>query len=152
MLTAKENLVAAITNGKPDRYSNNYEALALMFHPWGARRKPAELGGPAVVDQWGVSWIWPEGTPGAFPIHDDEHVVLKDITEWKEYVKAPALDFSEAEWDVWSQMYRDFDRSSAICASFVAPGLFEQTHHLGSITEMLMASITDTDDYIELVK
>ena len=32
-------------------------------------------------DQYGVLWRFPEGQMGAFPVHDDEHRVLKDICD-----------------------------------------------------------------------
>ena len=149
MLNARENLEAVITGGKPDRYSNNYEGVHILFHPnMGVLCQPGET----KVDKWGITWNFPVGTPGQFPVHDDEHLVLKDIEDWKTYVKAPELVTDEGKWDVFRPQYRDFDRSNEICACFFNPGLFEMTHHLGSITEMLMNLITDTDEVIDLVQ
>lgn len=151
MLNARENLEAVINHGEPDRYSNNYEGLNLMFHP--LMEPLAEPGGPAIKDSWGITWKWPAGTPGQFPVHDAEHTVLKDIEDWKTYVKAPPTDkVPEAVWDQFRQMYRDADRTKSLVSTLYVAGLFEMTHHLGSIDEMLMCLITDTDAYIDLVK
>lgn len=35
------------------------------------------------VNSWGITFSWPKGMPGDFPVHDEEHLVLKDVTEWK---------------------------------------------------------------------
>ena len=34
MLTAKENMREVIRGGKPDRFVNQYEGIALLFHPF----------------------------------------------------------------------------------------------------------------------
>ena len=39
--------------------------------------------GGQATNLWGVTAIWPEGTPGPFPLTDDEHLLLKDVIEWK---------------------------------------------------------------------
>ena len=34
MLTAKENMREAVRGGNPDRFVNQYEAVALLMHPY----------------------------------------------------------------------------------------------------------------------
>ena len=34
MLTAKENMREVVRGGNPDRFVNQYEAIALLFHPY----------------------------------------------------------------------------------------------------------------------
>ena len=34
MLTARENMIETIEGGKPDRIVNQYEGIALLFHPF----------------------------------------------------------------------------------------------------------------------
>ena len=101
MLTKRQNLLETVRGGKPDRYVNQYEALAmLMNNPYTVNNPAPEYGKGPVKNAWGVTNVWPEGTPGGFPIHDEEHIVCKDITDWKNYVHAPRLDYSDAEWAV----------------------------------------------------
>ncbi|MBR2805032.1 MAG: hypothetical protein IKE20_07860, partial [Eggerthellaceae bacterium] len=95
MLTAKENLRQTIIDGgKPDRFSNNYEGIYLIMHPWimhsGALLAPGDKG---KVNAWGVTMDFPAHTPGAFPVHTPETIVVKDIEDWAEYVKAPPTKF-----------------------------------------------------------
>ena len=80
MLTAKENLRQSILpDGKPDRFSNNYEGMYLMMHPWimhsGALLMPGDYG---KVNAWGVTMDFPEYVPGAFPVHKPDTIVCKD--------------------------------------------------------------------------
>lgn len=44
------------------------------------------------------------------------------------------------------------DGDKAFKAAFVAPGLFEQTHHLCEITRALMYYITNEDEMHDLLK
>ena len=101
MLTKRENLIETLKgeNGHPDRFVNQYEPFTILYAtPVTAQSPMPSYGGEPVKDAWGVTKAWPEGTPGAFPIHDEEHLVLKDMENWKSQVKAPRLEFSEEEW------------------------------------------------------
>ena len=155
MLTAKENLRQTIIDGgHPDRFVNNYEGIYLMFHPQlihsGGLLQPGDMN---VVDAWGVTNSFPVGTPGAFPVHTPEKLVVKDIEDWKEYVKAPPTEFPEAEWEVFQQQYEDVKAADkAYCAAFTAPGIFEQSHHLCAIDNALMYFITNPEEMKDLIK
>ena len=155
MLTAKENLRQTIIDGgHPDRFVNNYEGVYLMMHPQiihsGALLAPGDMN---VVNAWGVTNSFPIGTPGAFPVHTPDKIVVKDIEEWEKYVKAPELNFPEAEWEVFQQQYEEVKASDkAFAAAFIAPGLFEQSHHLCSIDEALVYYITNPDEMHEMLK
>ena len=78
--------------------------------------------------------------------------MVKDIEEWKQYVKAPSLKFSDGLWDAAKEMYNAVDGTKAYKASFVAPGLFEQCHHLMSIQEALMNYMEYPDEMHDLIK
>ena len=65
----------------------------IFGNPYTAASPNPEYGKPPIKNAWGVTMVWPEGTPGGFPIHDEEHIVCKDITHWRDYVKAPRLDY-----------------------------------------------------------
>ena len=155
MLTAKENLRQTIIDGgQPDRFVNNYEAVYLMFHPpivhSGGLLAPGDMN---VVNAWGVTNSFPVGTIGAFPVHTPDKIVVKDIEEWEKYVKAPSLDFPDAELEMFAEQYEQVKASGkAYAAAFVAPGLFEQSHHLCSIDEALVYYMTDPDRMADLVK
>lgn len=152
MLTAKENLREAIRGGNPDRFVNQYEAIQLLFHPFNLHSPQPAKGQENVVNAWGITFSFPEGTPGAFPVHTPDKIVVKDIENWRDYVHAPALDFPQAEWDMFKEQFDAVDGSKSFKAAFVAPGLFEQTHHLCEISQALMNYITDPDEMHDLIK
>jgi hypothetical protein len=154
MLTAKENMRRTVFGGgEPDRFVNQYEALHILFHPWIVNSgPPATPGGGRVVNAWGVTNEWPENTPGQFPVHTPDLILLKDIERWRDYVKAPPLRFSSEEWGVFKDKYEAVDKNLAYVAPFVAPGLFEQTHHFSEITNALMYYLTNPDEMHELIK
>lgn len=82
--------------------------------PWNATNPfPWEPGAPDCVDFWGVTWTWPEGTPGAFPRHGDGFTVLEDVEEWKGRVKCPPLEYSDELWEAAKKDYASYDRSQA---------------------------------------
>ena len=96
MLTKRENLIETLkgVNGHPDRFVNQYEPFTIIYAtPVTAQSPMPTLGGEPKKDAWGVTKHWPEGTPGAFPIHDEEHLVLKDMENWRSQVKAPRLKY-----------------------------------------------------------
>ena len=153
MLTAKQNMREVIRGGNPDRYVNQYEALTLLFHPFamffGGR---PDKGGPDVVNAWGVTYSYPQNVPGGFPVHTPEKVVVKDIEHWRDYVKAPPLEFTDEQWGMAKAMYDEVDGALTYKAAFIAPGLFEQTHHLCEISNALTYYITNPGEMHDLIK
>jgi len=158
MLTKRQNLMETIKGGKPDRFVNQYEVLAsqpsMFGMVWGdpvILQAPMGAPGQTVVNAWGVTIRWPEGFPGPFPVHDEEHKVLKDITKWKEVVKAPKLDFSEEEWEKCKAMIAPVDKNEAFLTVFVAPGVFEQLHYLMGMDDCLINFYEEPEAMHELV-
>ena len=151
MLTAKQNMLEAIRGGNPDRFVNQFEAVYLMFHPWMMHAGSAAKGQMDVVNAWGVTNSWPDNVPGGFPVHTADKIVVKDIEKWRDYVHAPSLKFSDEEWAMWKAQYDAIDGTQAFKAPFIAPGLFEQTHHLCSMPNALEWYLTNPDEMHELI-
>lgn len=152
MLTARENLFECIRGGHPDRVVNQYEFIKLLMNPSGLHSPRPKKGEPDCKNAWGVTYSYPAHVPAGFPVHTPDKVVIKDIENWKEYVKAPSLDFPEEEWDMFKAQYDAIDTTKALKAAFVAPGLFEQCHHLGEIVNTLMNLAEYPDEMHELIK
>lgn len=152
MLTPKENLRETIRGGKPDRFVNQYEAITLLFDPTVTLSPLLQKGQPDVVNAWGVTNSFPANTPGQFPVHTPDKIVVKDIENWRDYVKKPNIQFPDALWDAFKAQYDAVDGTQTFKAAFVAPGLFEQTHHLCEITNALMYYITDPDEMKDMIK
>ncbi len=154
MLTKRQNLLETIKGGKPDRFVNQFEFMEQFWaDPITAAAESCEELGPGseAKDIWGITWRWPEGTPGQFPVHDDEHKVLKDITIWKEVVKEPKLDYSQEEWDIFLPDINSIDRSEQYVAWGVFPGVFELLHSLMGMDDCLMNLYEEPDIMHELI-
>lgn len=153
MLTAKENMLEVIRGGNPERFVNQYEAVQLMFHPY--LMEPGGLlakGDMDVVNAWGVTNSFPEGTPGQFPVHTPEKIVVKDIENWRDYVHAPSLEYTDEQWAACKAMYDEVDGEQSFKATLIVSGLFEQTHHLCEMTNALTYFMTDPDEMHELIE
>jgi len=148
MLTKRQNFMETIKGGNPDRFVKQFEFLDFIYEA------PMEIDpepGTEIKNGWGITWRWPEGQLGAFPVHDDEHKVLKDITEWKKYVKAPSVDFPEERWAAAIEHANSIDRNEQFVAVFVAPGLFEMTHNLMGMEDALMSFYEEPEAMHELI-
>jgi len=149
MLTIKENLKEVMTGGNPDRFVKQYEFMQMIMSVPSGRIKP-QLGGE-VINEWGVTIRWPEGQIAAFPVHDAQHIVLDDVTEWKKYVKAPSLERPEGAWDQAIADANAVDRDNKYVAAFIAPGLFEMTHYLMGMENALMSFYEEPEAMHELI-
>lgn len=152
MLNAKENMREVIKGGNPERFVNQYEAIQLLFTPTVFHDALLQPGMENVKNAWGVTNSFPEGVPGQFPVHTPDKIVVQDIEHWKDYVHAPSLDFPEEEWGKVKEMYDAVDGTKAYKATFIAPGLFEQSHHLCEISNALMYYIEYEDEMHDLIK
>ena len=148
MLTKRQNLLETIKGGNPDRYVNQYEFMELILEcpidgmvPVGGEGK----------NRWGVTFRWPKGQIGQFPVHDDEHKVLKDITEWKKYVKKPVVSNKDEDWAAAIEHANKVDRNDKFVTAFVNPGVFEMCHHLMGMEDALMALYEEPEAMHELI-
>ncbi len=92
MLSPKQNFYETAKGLNPDRYVNQYEAIRLVLHAAYFHNPSPKYGEENVVNAWGVTNSYPLGTPGGFPVHTPDKIVIKDIEHWQDYVHAPALD------------------------------------------------------------
>lgn len=152
MLTKRENLMETIRGGKPERFVNQYEAFEIIMEdPYELRFPDPKPGEMSVKTGWGVTKQWPAGLPGAFPVHDEAHIVCKDIVNWRDYVKAPPAVFPEAEWEAAIRHAESVDRKDKFVTAFIAPGVFEQCHYLLEIQNCLMNFYDEPEAMHELI-
>ena len=117
MLTPKQNMLEVIKGGNPDRFVNQYEAVQLLFHPFMFTNPLLQPGQENVVNAWGVTNTFPKGVPGSFPVHTPDKIVVKDIEDWKDYVHAPSLKFTQDQWDMVKAQYDAVDGEQAFKAA-----------------------------------
>ncbi len=152
MLTPRENLMEVIKGGKPERFVEQFEAFGMIYTACNRHRNNPKYGELNKINSWGVTVSWAEGQPGAFPVHKPETIVVKDIEDWKEYVKAPSLIYPESDWEQDIAAAEAIDRKSQFVMPFVAPGVFEQCHYLCEITNVLAGFYEYPDEMKELIK
>ena len=152
MLTARENFFECIQGGNPDRFVNQYEFIKLLMNPTAFQSPFLKKGDPDQKNAWGVTYSFPANVPGSFPVHTPDKIVIQDIEHWQDYVHAPTLDMPEEHWDMCKQMFDAVDTTKALKAAFVAPGLFEQCHHLGEIVNTLTNLAEYPEEMHDLIK
>ena len=152
MLTKKQNFLETIHGGNPDRFVNQFEYFAMLFGDpiLGQSPRPVQ-GGDTIVDAWGVTRAWPANVPGMFPVHDEEHLVVKDIEHWKDYVKMPRIDFPDEDWAFYDKVAASVDRDELLVAASVFPGVFERVHDLLSIDAALLDFYLYPDEMHEII-
>jgi len=144
-------MLETIRGGSPGRFVNQFEALAFMADPHNKRNRGL-LPGSEMVNSWGVTIRFQEGTPGPFPVHDEEHTVLKDITKWREIVKFPNLDFTKAEWDECRELAAQIDRSEKFATVMIVPGVFDHLHYLMGMDDALISFYEEPEALKELIE
>ncbi len=148
MLTKRQNLLETINGGNPDRFVNQYEFLNIIMEtPTGIEFRYGETW----VDHWGITWQWPEGQLGMFPVHHDGKAVIQDITKWKDVLKKPEILTSDEAWAPAVAHANAVDRNEEYVAGFFAPGIFEMTHHLMGMENALMALYEEPEAMQELI-
>jgi Uroporphyrinogen-III decarboxylase len=151
MLTRRQNLLETIKGGNPDRFVNQYEYLGLVFDPISMSAAGVCPRGGTIKNGWGVTISFPEGLPGPFPDSSGNLCVLKDITQWRETLKMPQIEFSDEEWADCVAMADSVDRNDQFVAPFIANGIFEKLHYLMGMEESLMAFYEEPDDMHDLI-
>lgn len=151
MLTIKENFKEVMKGsaGKPDRFVKQYEPFdVIMEVPTGVEFRYGETW----KDHWGITWQWPEGQLGMFPVHTDGLAVVQDIEKWKDTVKAPEIETSDEAWAAAIEHAGKVDKNEKYVTAFFAPGIFEMTHHLMGIENALMALYEEPEAMEELIE
>ena len=151
MLTPRQNLLETIRGGNPDRFVKQYEAFSIHFGDPTTEPFPRPKVGETTVNGWGVTYSFPENVPAAFPLHDDEHVVLKDASRWREFVKGPALDYPDEAWAKYAEEMNAVDRNEYFATIMLPGGIFEQLHSLMGMENCLISFYTEPEAMHELI-
>ena len=154
MLTARENFLATIRDGgKPDRLANSFTA----FQPIGGDPvfqfvRGNRIRGTNSLDRWGTYIAFPEDAPAAVPVVTEENQVIRDIENWKEYVKVPDLRANcSAGWEAAVAQHAQIDRNEYLSASVMGTGIFEQLHMLMTFEDTLCNLLVYPDEMHELI-
>ena len=102
-------------------------------------------------DQYGVYWSFPEGQMGAFPVHDDAHMLVKDITKWREVVKRPQLPDDPGYWGMLQGMAAATDRTQQYVCALHPQGVFERLHDLMGMEDAMVAFYEEPEEVNALI-
>ena len=151
MLTPRRNLLETITGGSPDRFVKQFEFYTFAPDPLGMQYPHPTEGGPETVSGWGATIRWPKGVVASFPVHDDEHKVVKDIKKWRDVVKHPNLDLPEDAWATAIEAEKQVNRDELFFATGVFPGVFETLHYLMGMSDALANFVEEPEEMHALI-
>jgi len=151
MLTKRQNFLETIRGGTPDRFVNQYEPFAFIMGDPVSNASGRPQRGETVKNAWGVTIQFPEHVPGPFPLHDEKHKLVKDVAAWRDVVKAPKVDYPDADWAVIRDMAAAVDRNEQFVTLMITPGVFEQLHYLMGMDDCLISFYTEPEAIKELI-
>lgn len=140
-------------DGKPERLLKQYEAFAPVWgDPISAVQMKGFERGNKWINPWGVTMMYEMDAPGPMPYITEETKVLKDITKWRECVKAPDLSgFADADWSVSQMMHKDAQAQGKLSMVLMGTGMFEQCHYLMGFEDTLTNLYEHPQEMHELI-
>lgn len=154
MLTPKQNLLETLKkDGKPECLCNSFTMFrGIPGDPCFKLIRGNRVRGTTSYDQWGTLILFPEDAPAAIPHVTPENQVIKDITEWKKYVKVPDLIGKCSEgWEDALEAKSKIDQDKYLTMVVMGTGIFEQLHMLMTFEDTLMNFLLEPDDMKRLV-
>ena len=155
MLTRKENVLETIKkDGKPERLTNCYQAFVpIGGDPVFQYVRGNRIRGTNSFDRWGTYITFPNDQPAAIPLVTAKNQVIKDIENWKKYVKVPDLRANCSEgWEVAQKNKAAIDSSEYFSMTIMGTGIFEQLHMLMTFEDTLCNLLVYPDEIHELIE
>ena len=148
-MTKRENCMAILDRRQPEYYGDFMDAVAMVPDPV-FMRDMIPMDGKPHKDSWGVTFMFPNGAPGAHPVATPELLVVGDIEKWMETVKPPSLD--DLDWAETERMASEVDRDELFLCCFCAGGLFERSHHLMGFENALINYMLYEDEVAGMLR
>lgn len=153
MLSIKENLQETLKkDGHPDRFVKQYEFLHTLFPSTYYMGDYPLVPGNSGFDQFGVFWDFPEGQMGAFPVHDDEHRIMKDVTKWKEIIHKPYIPEDPGYWGMLNGMAAEGRALGKYVCALHSQGIFERLHALMGMEDAMVNFYVEPEIMEELIE
>jgi hypothetical protein len=149
-MTPKEQFLSALRGGKP------IEWMGYAFHAfppgfpviWDPITMLDAANSGTYVDPWGATWRHDPSDPGAMPIVTQENKVIKDLKNWRDYVKFP--DLSDLDWTGAEAQLAAIDRRTTFVMVPSFYGLFERLHALMPFEEVLVGMCDEPEILYEI--
>lgn len=155
MPTMKENFLRLLRNENPKWLGDPWSCFNQNpnFRPCIFDAVTLMLGSPqpgeTKKNAWGVTMTWPIGQPGSIPHVTKENCVIKDITNWKDFVEFPSLD--NLNWPLVDIMFPNIDRENLLVMAPSFLGMFEFSHYMMGFEEALMNYLIEPEAMFELL-
>ena len=140
-MNPKQNVLESLKpGGKPACLNNSYTAFrGIAGDPCFKLIRGNRIRGTYSYDQWGTYIRFEESDPAAVPIVTPENQVIKDIYEWKKYVKVPDLLGRCSEgWETAIENEKKINHDQYLTMVVMGTGIFEQLHMLMTFEDTLM--------------
>ena len=156
MLSIKENLMETMKkDGHPDRFVKGFEFVNLIpetsYYMGDYPIMPMDHD-QFGYDHYGVLWSLPVGQMGSYPLHDEEHTLVKDITEWREVVKRPMLPPVDGYWQMLKGKAAATDRNEQFVCSLHPQGVFERLHSLMGMEDCFINFYEEPEEMQALIE
>jgi hypothetical protein len=151
-MNLKEMFLSALRNEKPIKWMGyGFEAFPkIKFHCvmdpisiWDI----LQFTGEAAIDNWGGTLRFLPGDPGWIPIVNEQNKVIKDVTQWRDYVKFPAIP--DLDWSDAKKTIEGIDRETTLVMVPSFRGLFERAHCLMPFEEVLVNMYEEPESMYE---
>lgn len=149
-MNPKQNFLEILKRGKPEALVRSWEPFGFVFDPLLDFTNPISPGQTA-VDPWGVTVNWGEDEPGSMPIINDHTKVCRDVTNWRNTVKAPDVAGADIDWSESVIITNEFRKQDKLTMHEIVTGLFEQLHFLLGFEDTLMNFLLEPDAMHELL-
>lgn len=155
-MTPKENLLETLkhNNGKPECLCNSFTMLrGIPGDPCFKLIRGNRIRGTESIDAWGTKILFPEDAPAAVPLVTESNQVIKDIANWKKYVKIPDLIAQCSDgWETAIENEKKIDHDNYLTMVVMGTGIFEQLHMLMTFEDTLMNMLDEPEAMQELIE
>ncbi len=154
MLTPKQNMLEFLKpDGHPECLCNSYTMMrGLAPDPVFKLVRGNRIRGTESFDVWGTKILFPEDAPAAVPYVTAENQVIKDICNWRDYVKVPDLMARCQEgWEAAIASAEAIDHEKYASMVIMGTGIFEQLHMLMTFEDTLTNMLEEPEAMEELI-
>ena len=153
MLTVLENLRETMkADGHPDRFVNQWEFLNIVMATNYYMGDYPIVPGNEGYDQYGVFWRFPEDQMGAFPVHDKEHKLMEDVTEWRDKLThKPFVPEDPGFWGMLNGWAGKTDFENQYACALAPQGVFERLHAMMGMENTMIGMYEEPEEMHALI-
>jgi hypothetical protein len=156
MASPKENFLRLMKNDNPKWVGDPWSCFPVnpIFRPITFDAITSNLNGPkrgekGIRNRLGVIFDWPADQPGSTPNNHGDNKLVKDITQWKDFVQLP--DMSWVSWDEVDQFLATVDRDKYLVMAPSFTGMFEYSHYVLGFQDALVNYLMEPEHMFDML-